>query len=255
MDKATYTRVITALCLVACVGPIYMYVPMVFLGLIYLAGYGMTYEAVAMSYSNKTGYFCGFFVLIGAYVGYLYYTYMALFVFLSWLGRVLVMFSAWQPKRLKEALLLLGCIDVSLFTISFHKLYIADIWLLLFVMIAVSGIDSIAYFVGKRFGQHRIVPKISPNKTLEGYLGAAVWLLLLEGIFMIDNDIRILMLTMIFCMVYILAITGDLLVSFQKRILHVKDTGRFLPGHGGLLDRFDSWMFVVPFVCLIASIN
>ncbi len=127
----------------------------------------------------------------------------------------------------------------------YSKLFLLGVWLL------VIGIDTVGYFVGKQFGQHKIVPTISPKKSVEGYVGAMLWVVFVESITLIVNDIPILPLTLYFIIVYILATTGDLLVSYQKRTLNIKDSGTLIPGHGGVLDRFDSWLFVVPFVYLI----
>jgi phosphatidate cytidylyltransferase len=111
----------------------------------------------------------------------------------------------------------------------------------------------VGFFAGWKFGKHRVVPSFCPNKTFEGYLGAAIWLVVLEIIILILHHIPILRLTFSLVMVYILATTGDLLVSYQKRILNVKDSGSLIPGHGGFLDRFDSWILVVPFVYFIVK--
>ena len=170
---------------------------------------------------------------------------------LSWAIRVVCMFLG---KRLQPVVLsLLQLYDISVMVAATIGLYQMNHQLLILTVMTIIGIDSVGYFAGKAYGKHRIVPKISPNKSLEGYIGALLWVLVVSSILLIVNEIPILRLTLVMGMVYILAITGDLLVSYQKRILKVKDSGSLMPGHGGLLDRFDSWLFVIPFMLFIVK--
>lgn len=108
--------------------------------------------------------------------------------------------------------------------------------------------DSCAYFVGKKFGKRKLCPSVSPNKTIEGAIGgitggtvAAVvfcWLLL--------PHIQILFLIPAAMFLCVLGIGGDLLESIVKRGTNTKDSGTCLGGHGGILDRVDSLLFVCP---------
>jgi phosphatidate cytidylyltransferase len=113
--------------------------------------------------------------------------------------------------------------------------------------------DTMSYFTGILIGQHKITPKISPGKTIEGTIGGllsvavANFLLLKIGlsgpnIFMSHQSVVEILAQA--SLVTILALSGDLFVSALKRKAKVKDTGSLLPGHGGLLDRFDSTFFV-----------
>lgn len=255
MDNGTKTRVITALAMLGVLSPVYMYYPQVFLPLIYLLGGGLSVEAAKTTSSEPVAYCVGVLMLISVIIFQAQLAALWAVVAVTWGVRVIMMLCQYRFKLQKYVLSACLLMDISLFVSCFGAMYQNMPNMLIFIMVLVMGIDSVAYFVGKRFGKRRIAPRISPNKTLEGYLGAFAWLLLMQGIFMIDNNIQILLLTIVFCMVYILAITGDLLVSYQKRILDLKDTGSVLPGHGGLLDRFDSWIYVIPFVFLLANIN
>jgi phosphatidate cytidylyltransferase len=113
------------------------------------------------------------------------------------------------------------------------------------------GYDTGAYFVGRKFGKHKIIKRISPSKSWEGALGGFFFALLLvfgyQQIFKLSYltnfDVIILVLFGSF-----LAQVGDLVESIIKRDAKIKDAAAHIPGHGGILDRFDSILFVAPFV-------
>lgn len=116
--------------------------------------------------------------------------------------------------------------------------------------------DIAAYFVGKGCGKHKLAPIISPKKTIEGSIGGTVYaiavLLLVSVILKATNVLTVNYGTLI---VYLLLASvvgqfGDLALSSVKRIVGIKDYGNLLPGHGGILDRFDSLLFVLPFTYL-----
>lgn len=111
--------------------------------------------------------------------------------------------------------------------------------------------DTLAYLIGSRIGRRKLFPRISPNKTWEGTLGGAIctvgmaWLL---AAFVPDySTAQWLALGAI---VGVFGTLGDLVESMLKRSVGVKDSGNLLPGHGGLLDRFDAFLFVLPFAWL-----
>lgn len=118
--------------------------------------------------------------------------------------------------------------------------------------------DIFAYLIGKGCGKHRIFPIISPNKTLEGCIGGLVYsvgiILLAFAILSYTNilefDTEVLVLYVI--VASIVGQLGDLAFSSVKRIVRIKDYGNILPGHGGILDRFDSLIFVLPFTLLFS---
>ena len=109
--------------------------------------------------------------------------------------------------------------------------------------------DSFAYLVGSNFGKTYIAKGISPNKTLEGFIGGLIASVLL-GCFA-GYIIDMYLLIIIFVIGSIFAFIGDLLISYFKRKSGVKDTGTILPGHGGVLDRVDSHLLATPILILI----
>jgi phosphatidate cytidylyltransferase len=108
--------------------------------------------------------------------------------------------------------------------------------------------DSGAYFVGKATGKRKLWPEISPNKTVEGSLGGVVCALIVAVLFSLLTEINanLLSLLAITAVLSIFGQIGDLVQSAFKRHFGVKDSGNILPGHGGILDRFDSLLFVLP---------
>ena len=131
-------------------------------------------------------------------------------------------------------------------------------WLLLALAAVVAACDSSAYFVGRSVGGVKLSPLISPNKTVSGSIGgiiaATTVMAVLAGIpaltpiagvepiFALEVGVALCL----GCGVAVLSQIGDLLESALKRRLNVKDSGSILPGHGGLLDRFDGYLFTVP---------
>ena len=119
-----------------------------------------------------------------------------------------------------------------------------------FLFILIWSSDSFAYFAGRLFGKHKMAPKISPKKTWEGFAGG-VLLTLILGYFIESNfpELRGNWMFVGF-LVSIFAPLGDLVESQLKRIFGVKDSGNIIPGHGGILDRLDSFIICVPVVYL-----
>lgn len=117
---------------------------------------------------------------------------------------------------------------------------------LLFMLVMVWIIDSAAYFIGKAWGRHALAVKISPNKTLEGAIGGVAAALVFASVMrFVFHDLMLLTLFTAFA-----SITGDLFESMMKRLAGVKDSGRWVPGHGGVLDRIDSLMAAAPVFAL-----
>ena len=130
--------------------------------------------------------------------------------------------------------------------LALARLHAAGPRLLLFVILLVVAADVGAYFAGRRFGRNKLAPRVSPGKTWEGVLGGFVAAALMAAIgvwwFKVDAP-RFLAL----CIVVVVAsIIGDLTESLFKRHAGLKDSGRLLPGHGGLLDRVDSVTAAAP---------
>ncbi len=121
-------------------------------------------------------------------------------------------------------------------------------WLLLFTVLVTVAVDTGAYFVGKSLGKHKLAPVLSPGKTVEGSVGGFVAALLVAGITASLVGLPVAFALAAAGLIGIVAQLGDLGKSAIKREIGIKDFGSFIPGHGGVLDRFDSLMFTAPTV-------
>jgi len=109
--------------------------------------------------------------------------------------------------------------------------------------------DTGAYFVGSLIGKHKLFERISPGKTWEGSLGGALFALLTAwGLSFIFKQLGVVNWMMLAILIVITGTLGDLVESMLKRSLGIKDSGNILPGHGGILDRFDAVLLSAPFV-------
>ncbi|TCP30301.1 phosphatidate cytidylyltransferase [Scopulibacillus darangshiensis] len=129
-----------------------------------------------------------------------------------------------------------------------------------FIIILMWSTDSGAYFVGRKFGKRKLAPNISPNKTVEGMIGGIVIALIAAFIFEAVVPHPLFhsswgLLVVVTLIISIFGQLGDLAESAIKRFYGVKDSGRILPGHGGLLDRFDSLIFILPILFVLNVIG
>lgn len=130
----------------------------------------------------------------------------------------------------------------------------------LFILIWTN--DTFAYLVGKSIGKHKLFERVSPKKTIEGFLGGVVFAafagFLISKLYIQPkpefSGKSILIWTIIALIVSVFGTIGDLIESKFKRIVGVKDSGSIMPGHGGILDRLDSVIFVAPIIFLFYQI-
>lgn len=121
--------------------------------------------------------------------------------------------------------------------------------LILGVFVLVWTNDTLAYLVGRSFGKHKLLERISPKKTIEGFFGGVVFTMLLS--YLIGNYYDVItpaQWMLMGALVSVFGVLGDLIASLFKRQTGVKDTGNIMPGHGGIIDRLDSVIFVGPFI-------
>lgn len=144
------------------------------------------------------------------------------------------------------------CLPSSMMLFMYNEDLFGDLagpGLLVLVFCLLWANDIFAYLTGKMLGKHKLFPRISPGKTIEGSLGGLVFTIIAMVVFAhyadwlpIANGIGMAAIAVVF------GTLGDLCESMLKRQAGVKDSGKLIPGHGGILDRFDSVMFSVPFI-------
>lgn len=141
------------------------------------------------------------------------------------------------------------------------------IYFILLILCFAWGGDTAAYFAGRAFGRRKLAPIVSPHKTVEGavggVLGTMVFGVLVTVIYSVAADrmeaftrsnigvSMYIIIALLACVAAVLGIYGDLFASVVKRQCGIKDYGTIFPGHGGILDRFDSVMFIAPFVTMV----
>lgn len=140
--------------------------------------------------------------------------------------------------------------------------YGSDALYIIFLILGFAwGGDSAAYLTGRAFGKHKLAPVVSPNKTVEGAVGAVVGSVALGAIITAIYGVisqgqvihgltlqHYLTICLLGAVASVLGMLGDLFASAVKRQCGIKDYGYIFPGHGGILDRFDSLLFIAPFV-------
>ena len=184
------------------------------------------------------------------FIGVRYEGYM-LWFFVTVLVSLLYLFNI-ENRKLEDAMSTITGIFYVVF-FSFHVTLVDQagpysnmIWL---IVLTAFGTDVMAYFTGFLLGRHKLCPKISPKKTIEGSVGGIIGSIILSGLFGYFFMPEIL----VHCLVIgllggIVSQFGDLTASIFKRKMGIKDYGNLIPGHGGILDRFDSVLFTGPMV-------
>ncbi len=164
-----------------------------------------------------------------------------------------------KKYNLNDALFLIGA--VLFIGLSFNLLIITrnfDITYVIYLLLITTITDTFALFTGMLIGKHKVAPLISPGKTIEGCIGG-----LLMGTFVatsfyvtiINSSISLVVVILVTALLSIIGQLGDLIFSAIKRYYDKKDFSDLIPGHGGILDRFDSLIFVVlAFVILVGII-
>lgn len=155
----------------------------------------------------------------------------------------------------QAAVILLGAVYIGYgfhYMLSTRLLESGGLFYTLLIFACVWLTDAGAYFVGMKWGKRPLWPAISPNKTIEGSIGGVVIALIAAVCFALFQPelLTIPQALLIGLVVAVFGQMGDLIQSAYKRVKGIKDTGTILPGHGGVLDRVDSWLIVFPIVHL-----
>jgi len=128
--------------------------------------------------------------------------------------------------------------------------------LFVFMILVVAITDSAAYFVGRKFGRHKLAPLVSPKKTVEGAIGGTIGGVIAGTVFGLLSNMNasLIVLLLLSLIAAVVGQFGDLMASSMKREYGIKDFGKIFPGHGGVLDRLDSQLFASLALYLVISL-
>jgi len=178
---------------------------------------------------------------------------------LSWFLMILRLFSfrpgasAGLNYRMLSFFSALAAISFAWFALCWLRDQAAGEWKVLLLLFIIWAADIGAYFTGRAWGQHKLAPNISPGKTREGLVGGLLLALLIAQLlafFSGSFTAPSWSLASITLVTALVSAAGDLFISIHKRTAGVKDSGHIFPGHGGVLDRFDSMLAGAPFFAL-----
>ena len=191
-----------------------------------------------------------FFVKSGETRDFLTLIAALLFAYMIYLMGVAVFSKGNLPfSKMAESFTMLSYVSVSYTSLSLIRYLKADVgvYYLMLVPIAAWICDVCAYFIGSFFGKHKLIPEISPKKTVEGAIGGVVFgaIAYIAYGFILDKlvpnmEVNYYFLALFGTVLAVVSQLGDLVASLLKREYGAKDYGNILPGHGGIMDRFDS---------------
>ncbi|MCM3665596.1 phosphatidate cytidylyltransferase [Mesobacillus subterraneus] len=255
-------RIITAVAAAAVFLPIVIFGGLPFIAMVYLIASVALYEALNMRKLKLLSVpgiislvLLWVFMIPEQYLGILdsiNYTKMELFL----LGVLLFLtYTVITKNRFTfedVAFSILSTLYVGLGFYFFIETREASLPYVFYSLFMIWATDSGAYFIGRAIGKRKLWPEISPNKTTEGFFGGVVSALAVAILFSIfaDMEVSVVVLLAATAFLSVFGQVGDLVESAMKRHYNVKDSGKILPGHGGMLDRFDSLLFVWPLIHL-----
>lgn len=161
----------------------------------------------------------------------------------------IVYYNKSKKYDIEDALFSLG--SIIFLGVGFNKLLLTreeSIYTFLYLLMITIMTDTFAYFTGKLIGKNKMCESVSPNKTWEGFIGGLVFGVLTSSVFFISAfsyEGSVFVVILISLVLSIVGQIGDLVFSSIKRHFKIKDFGNIMPGHGGVLDRLDSLLFVV----------
>lgn len=206
-------------------------------------------------------------VLFWAYLSIPFQYY---FIYIGWYGMFIIFIPVYMFLFLPIRMVIIGNTDgfirssgviswglmLTVFCLS-HLAYLlvlpvknnnaGNIGVILFIIFITQFNDVAQYIWGKLLGKNKIIPKVSPNKTLEGFIGGVITSSVCAGLlaeFLTPLSMKLGIL--VGFIISIIGFFGDVIISSVKRDLHIKDSGNLIPGHGGILDRIDSLLYTSP---------
>lgn len=233
-----------------------------FLGIISLIGMSELYKVVEVH--NKllgiAGYLGAVLYYGILYTGNMVYMTMLVILFLVLLMAVYVFtFPAYRAEQVMTVFFGLFYVAVMLSYVYQARMLLEGVAIVCLIFLSSWGCDTCAYCVGMLIGKHKMAPKLSPKKSVEGGIGGVLGAALLGALLalglnqwggMSANPLQYAVICGVGGMI---SQVGDLAASAVKRNHEIKDYGKLIPGHGGILDRFDSVIFTAPVIYYLAS--
>ena len=247
------------------VSPMYpMILPVIISGLSMIAVHEALWSTSFLKHPRISGYSI---ITAGLLPFWVYYSGEALPVLCGLFVYVVLLFCEAIASHKRIGLEKMGgafflTVVIPFFLSSFLRIRLMDQWQALVILPLVIAFvsDAFALFAGMAFGKHKLAPELSPQKTVEGavggFLGAVVCTVLYGAILQFGFDLKVnyLLLALYGALGSVVSQLGDLSFSYIKREYGIKDFGNIFPGHGGVLDRFDSVIFCAPLVELLLHI-
>jgi phosphatidate cytidylyltransferase len=172
---------------------------------------------------------------------------------------LLSIYEMWKLRNGKSKLIAFSYIMIPFILIQFlFTNNVENNWnseLILFMLILTWTFDTFAYIFGVKFGKHKIMPSVSPNKSWEGFTCGFLFTLFSAYItskYFLDINTQLVLI--ISLLLPFTATTGDFIESHYKREAEVKDSGNIIPGHGGILDRMDAFMITIPVIYILTKL-
>lgn len=154
------------------------------------------------------------------------------------------------------AVSILGMLYIGIGFRSLLETRDSGLGLLILVLVTIWATDIFAYLIGRKIGKNKLAPNISPNKTIEGSVGGTVTAVLVAAVYLyfVPLSMPFFWSLILMLLLSMAGQLGDLVESAFKRYYGIKDSGNIFPGHGGVLDRFDSMLFVFPILSIVGLI-
>ena len=233
-------RIISAIVMLIVLVPLLIIGKLPFMILCLLLGLLSLYELLKLNKNLPNIVKLIAFILVGLLISYSYFNRNILTIYLDYDFRLLVIIMLIY-------LLMLVFINIGIAFGNIIRIRNSSIYILIYLLIISILTDTFALLSGMMFGKHKLAPLISPNKTVEGLIGGT----LIGGIgaslfyiFVIKDFSNIFLIILLTFFLSIIGSLGDLVKSSIKRNAGIKDFSNLIPGHGGILDRFDSLIFI-----------
>ena len=241
--------------------------------IISLIGMKELYHAVGVENSEKKAHTLAYAGYLGAIIYYLdlyisvsfqketYSMITIVFVLVLIMFFYIKQFPAYRSEQVMATFFGVFYVAVMLSYIYQTRILEDGAFLVWLIFLCSWGCDTCAYCVGMLFGKHKMTPKLSPKKTIEGAVGGVIGAGILGGVYafsvskyLVAEGNAIFTYSVICMTGALVSMVGDLAASAIKRNHNIKDYGTLIPGHGGILDRFDSVIFTAPMIYFLAIV-